>query len=33
MNKNAFWTVVNNRELCVKTINRGKKLLDLAAMN
>lgn len=33
MNKNAFWTVVNNRELCEKTINRGKKLLELAAIN
>ena len=33
MNKNAFWTTVNNRELCEKTINRGKKLLELAAIN
>ena len=33
MNKNAFWTVVNNRELCEKTIQRGKKFLDLASIN
>lgn len=33
MNKNAFWTVVNDRELCEKTIQRGKKFLDLASIN
>ena len=29
MNKSSFWTVVNNRDLAEKTIERGKKLQDL----
>ncbi len=29
MNKSAFWTVVNNRDLSEKTIERGTKLLSL----
>ena len=30
MNKNSFWTVVNSQTLSEQTINRGKKLLELA---